>query len=132
MHSYVRRRRGLEPVTYPHPALKPILKRSYGVLLYQEQVIAIAHYFAGFSWEDAERFRKSVSSFEDEHEIREERARFTTGAQRKVGVTLEEAGHVFSLCAAFRGYGFAESHAWLSACTPTPPPGSVITTRRNT
>ena len=112
VHPYVRRRRGLEPVTYPHPTLEPILKRSYGVLLYQEQVMAIAHHFAGFSWEDADRFRKSVSTFEDEHEIREERSRFITGAQQKVNATSEEAEHVFSLCASFRGYGFAESHAW--------------------
>ena len=112
VHPYVRRRKGLEPVAYPHPALEPILKRSYGVLLYQEQVMAIAHHFAGFSWEDADRFRKSVSTFEDEHEIREERMRFIAGAQQKVNATSEEAEHVFSLCAAFRGYGFAESHAW--------------------
>ena len=112
VHPYVRRRKGVEPVDYPHPSLEPILKRSYGVLLYQEQVMAVAHHFAGFSWEDADRFRKKVSTFEDEYEIRDERSRFTEGARQQMGATSAEAEHVFNLCASFRGYGFAESHAW--------------------
>lgn len=112
VHPYVRRRKRLEPISYPHPALEPILKRSYGVLLYQEQVMQIAHHFASFSWEDADRFRKHVASFKDEHEIRDERRRFIEGAQNKVGASEEEAAQVFDLCANFRGYGFAESHAW--------------------
>lgn len=112
VHPYVRRRQRLESVTYPHLSLEPILERSYGVLLYQEQVMQIAHHFAGFSWEEADKFRKQVSSFKDEFEIRDERARFIEGAKNKVGASDEEAEHVFNLCATFRGYGFAESHAW--------------------
>jgi error-prone DNA polymerase len=112
VHPYVRRRKKLEDVSYPHPALEPILKRSYGVLLYQEQVMQIAHHFAGFSWEDADQFRKQVSSFEDEHEIKAERQKFIEGAARTVAATEAEAMAIFNLCANFRGYGFAESHAW--------------------
>lgn len=112
VHPYVRRRRGLEPVTYLHPSLEPVLKRSYGVLLYQEQVMQIGHHFAGFSWEDADRFRKKVSSFEDESEVADDLKRFVEGAKTTVGATEEEANAVFTMCASFRGYGFAESHAW--------------------
>ena len=117
VHPYVRRRRGLEPITYPHMSLKPILEKSYGVLLYQEQVMSIAHHFAGFSWEDADRFRKKVSSFEDEHEIRTERDKFITGAIEKAKnskdkVDAQIATKIFNMCASFRGFGFAESHAW--------------------
>ena len=66
----------------------------------------------GFDWEAADKFRKQVARYEDEHEIREELRRFVEGAARTVGATEAEAFEVFKLCASFRGYGFAESHAW--------------------
>ena len=109
---YIARRRGNEAITYPHPSLERILKKTLGVILYQEQVMQIAHHFAGFDWEDADRFRKKVSSFEDEHEISEERTAFIKGAKYLHHTSQEEAEYVFNLCAAFRGFGFAESHAW--------------------
>ncbi len=109
---YIARRRGKENVTYPHESLKPILEKTLGVILYQEQVMQIAHHFAGFGWEDADRFRKKVSSFEDEYEISNERKAFIEGASKLHKATREEAEAVFNLCAAFRGFGFAESHAW--------------------
>jgi error-prone DNA polymerase len=112
VHPYTQRRLGKEAIIYPHPALQPILERSYGIILFQEQVMQIAKHFAGFDWEAADKFRKLVSTFEDEHEIRDERRKFIEGAVRKTGATREEAVHIFNLCAAFRGYGFAESHAW--------------------
>lgn len=111
VHPYMRRRKGREPVTYIHPSLEPVLERTFGVLLYQEQVMQVAHHFAGFDWEAADRFRKKVSTFEDEHEVRRELRQFTEGAKRTVGATAEEARKVFQFCASFRGYGFAESHA---------------------
>ena len=112
VHPYVRRKNGLEPVTYLHPCLEPILKKSYGVLLFQEDVMRIAVEVAGFSWNDAERFRKAVSSYEEEDEIASEKARFVVGAQHKSGLDEATSIHVFDLCSSFRGYGFAESHAW--------------------
>lgn len=112
VHPYTRRRKGQETISYPHPKLEPILKRSFGVLLYQEQVMAIAHHFAGFDWEDADRFRKKVSTFEDEDEIIDTRAKFIAGAVQTSGASEREAVHIFNLCSSFRGYGFAESHAW--------------------
>ena len=112
VHPYVRRKKGLEPVSYLHPCLEPILEKSYGVLLFQEDVMRIAVQVAGFSWGDAEAFRKAVNSYEEESEIVEERRHFIEGARRTAGLSEEEALQIFDLCSAFRGYGFAESHAW--------------------
>ncbi len=112
VHPYVRRKKGLEPVSYLHPCLEPILKKSYGVLLFQEDVMRIAVEVAGFSWNDAERFRKAVSSYEEDDEIADEKRRFISGAQHKSGLDEQTAVEVFDLCSSFRGYGFAESHAW--------------------
>ena len=115
VHPYIRRRRGLERVTYPHPALEPLLGNSYGVVLFQEQVLRIAVHFAGFSWAEAERFRKLVSSYEDDGEIARDRRAFLEGAHRTVGAGEAEAAAVFDMVSQFRGYGFAESHAWAFA-----------------
>jgi len=112
VHPYVRRKKGLEPISYLHPCLEPILKKSYGVLLFQEDVMRISTHIAGFSWEDAERFRKAVSSYEEDDEVADEKKRFLLGAQQKSGLDEETAIRIFDLCASFRGYGFAESHAW--------------------
>lgn len=112
VHPYVRRKKGLEPVTYLHPCLEPILKKSYGVLLFQEDTMRISVGVAGFSWNDAERFRKAVSSYEEDHEIKDEKRRFISGARQKSGLDEGTAERIFDLCSSFRGYGFAESHAW--------------------
>jgi error-prone DNA polymerase len=112
VHPYVRRKKGLEAVVYLHPCLEPILKKSYGVLLFQEDVMRIAVQVAGFSWNDAERFRKAVSSYEEDGEVADEKRRFIAGAQLKSGLDEDTATRIFDLCSSFRGYGFAESHAW--------------------
>ncbi len=112
VHPYVARRNGREPVTYLHPALEPVLRKSYGVILFQEDLMRIAVAVAGMSWTDAERFRKAVTTFEDEHEIRGPYRAFVDGAMRHAGCSEAEAQAIFEAMAAFRGYGFAESHAW--------------------
>ncbi|MDZ7799761.1 MAG: DNA polymerase III subunit alpha [Trueperaceae bacterium] len=112
VHPYVARRNGREPVTYLHPSLEPVLAKSYGVILFQEDLMRIAVHVAGMSWSDAERFRKKVTTFEDEAEIRDWHHAFVEGAMRTRGCTPEEAQAIFDAMAAFRGYGFAESHAW--------------------
>ncbi|HKI56377.1 MAG TPA: DNA polymerase III subunit alpha [Trueperaceae bacterium] len=115
VHPYLRRRRGLEPVTYWHPSLEPILAKSYGVLLFQEDVLRIAVHFAGMSWTDADRFRKKVSGWRDLEDIEPDRERFIQGGMRTVGATRAEAEAVFDGVKAYQGYGFAESHAWAFA-----------------
>ena len=112
VHPYVRRKKGLEPVSYLHPCLEPILKKSYGVLLFQEDVMRIAVSIAGFTWSEAECFRKAISSYEEEAEVADDKRRFIEGAYRKCQLGETTATRIFDLCSSFRGYGFAESHAW--------------------
>ncbi len=115
VHPYLRRRQGLEPITYAHPALEPILAKSYGVLLFQEDVLRIAVHVAGMSWTQADRFRKKVSGFRDLEDIEPERERFIAGVVETVGATPEVAEEIFESIKAYQGYGFAESHAWAFA-----------------
>jgi len=115
VHPYLRRRQGLEPVTYWHPSLEPVLAKSYGVLLFQEDVLRIAVHFAGMSWIEADRFRKKVSSWGDLDDIEPDRRRFVEGAMHHVGATRAEAETVFDAVKGFQGFGFAESHAWAFA-----------------
>lgn len=112
VHPYVRRKKELEDASYLHKCLEPILKKSHGVLLFQEDVMRIAVQVAGFSWDEAEKFRKAVSSYEEEAEVADEKRRFIAGSQLKSGLDEDTATRIFDLCSSFRGYGFAESHAW--------------------
>ncbi len=115
VHPYLRRRRGVEPVSYWHPSLEPILAKSYGVLLFQEDVLRIGVHFAGMSWTEADRFRKKVSGWRDLEDIEPDRERFIQGGMCTVGASREEAEAVFDAVKAYQGYGFAESHAWAFA-----------------
>lgn len=115
VHPYLRRRQGLEPVSYWHPSLEPILSKSYGVLLFQEDVLRIAVHFAGMSWIEADRFRKKVSDWSELADIEPDRQAFVQGAMRHVGASREEAELVFDAVKGFQGFGFAESHAWAFA-----------------
>ncbi|MEX2541025.1 MAG: DNA polymerase III subunit alpha, partial [Trueperaceae bacterium] len=115
VHPYLRRRQELEPVTYLHPSLEPILEKSYGVLLFQEDVLRIAVHVAGMSWTEADRFRKKVSGFSDLEDIEPERHSFVSGAMRTVDASEEQAEAIFESIKAYQGFGFAESHAWAFA-----------------
>ncbi len=116
VHPFVRRRRGDEPVTYPHPSLEPVLKDTYGVVLFQEQVLEVAHRFAGMSLAEADDFRSLMSKYRDRNEMEAMRGRFVEGAMRN-GVDHETANYVFDLSANFVGYGFCRSHAAAFAKT---------------
>lgn len=111
VHPYVRRARGEEPVPARREPLRSILAPTYGTLMFQEQILRVAVHYAGFSWPDADRFRSQLSRAEDDAEREELRAAFLRGAAHTSAAPPDEAEAVFSLCAAFRGYGFAESHA---------------------
>ncbi len=115
VHPFLRRRQGLEPVTYWHPSLEPILHKTYGVLLFQEDVLRIAVHFAGMTWIEADKFRKKVSGWTELDDIEPDREAFIAGAMRHVGATREQAETVFNAVKGFQGYGFAESHAWAFA-----------------
>jgi len=116
VNTFVRRRQGREPVRYDHPSLKPILKDTYGVILFQEQVLQVAHAFAGMSLEAADEFRRLMSKFRDPGKMEDMREQFVTGAVEN-GASTPTAHRVFNQVAGFVGYGFCRSHAAAFAQT---------------
>ena len=116
VHPFIRRRRGEEVVVYDHPLLEPILKDTHGVVLFQEQILEIAHSFAGMSLEEADGFRRLMSKYRDPTEIAEMRESFISGAIRK-GVPRKTAEAVFVKVSGYVGYGFCRSHAAAFART---------------
>ncbi len=111
VHPYVLRRRGLQAVEYPHESLREVLADTYGIILYQEQVLQVAHVFAGLSLEEADEFRRLMSKFRSAEEMEGMRARFVQGAIARHGVAPATANQVFDRVAKFVGYGFCRSHA---------------------
>jgi error-prone DNA polymerase len=117
VHPYLRRRAGLERVTYPHQSLAPILDETLGVILYQEQVMRIAIEVAGFTPGASDVFRRAMGSARSEREMELLRTRFVDGAIRTVGMRAADATELFERVAAFASFGFAKSHAAAFART---------------
>jgi len=110
VHPYIRRRRGREPVTYPHPSLEPILKRTLGVPLFQEQLLRMAMATAGFSGAEAEELRRAFGFKRSEERMKEVEDKLRAGMARQ-GITGRAADDIAHAITAFALYGFPESHA---------------------
>ncbi|PKO05289.1 MAG: hypothetical protein CVU41_11670 [Chloroflexi bacterium HGW-Chloroflexi-3] len=108
--AFIRCFKGLEKVEHLHPILEPVLTESYGVILYQEQVLRIAHEVGGLSLADADLLRRAMSHFDPGEQMKSLRARFLEGFQKK-DVPIETAERVWEMMAAFAGYGFPKAHA---------------------
>ncbi len=117
VHPYLRRKQGLEPVTYLHPSLEPILRDSMGVILYQEQVMRIAIEVAGFSPGDSDGFRRAMGTWRSSAEMEKLHARFVDGCVRVQGMPWADAEELYRGVAAFASFGFAKSHAAAFART---------------
>jgi len=107
--DYIRRKLGLQKVEYPHPKLKPILSETYGIMVYQEQVMQIAQVIAGYSLGSADLLRRAMGKKKKE-EMDAQRAIFTEGATKN-GISVRQAKDLFDLMEKFAGYGFNKSHA---------------------
>lgn len=107
--TYIKRKHGTEPVTYLHPDLEPILKETYGVLVYQEQIMQIASKIAGFSLGRADILRRAVGKKKKEV-LEEQRSAFVSGCLEN-GYTMEVAEQIFEWIVRFSNYGFNKSHA---------------------
>jgi DNA polymerase-3 subunit alpha len=103
------RKHGIEEVSYPHPALEPVLKPTYGVIVYQEQVMQIAQVLAGYSLGGADLLRRAMGKKKPE-EMAKERAKFEAGAAER-GVDPRTATEIFDLMEKFAEYGFNKSHS---------------------
>lgn len=125
--EYIDRKHGKAPVRYPHPMAKPILEPTYGVILYQEQVMQIAQELAGYSLGGADLLRRAMGKKKVE-EMERQREIFVQGAADK-GIAEEQAQSIFNLMETFARYGFNKSHsvayalvayhtAWLKAHYP--------------
>jgi DNA polymerase-3 subunit alpha len=107
--TYINRKHGEEPIDCLHPLLEPILKETYGVIIYQEQVIQIAQVMGGFTLGQADNLRRAMGK-KDKAGMAKEQARFVAGAVQN-GVKKNDAADIFQLVDKFAGYGFNKSHA---------------------
>jgi DNA polymerase III subunit alpha len=125
--DFVNRKHGRAKVDYPHPDLEPVLKPTYGVIVYQEQVMQIAQVLAGYSLGGADMLRRAMGKKKPE-EMAKQRQLFLDGAKNRE-ITEEQAGPIFDLMEKFAEYGFNKSHsaayalvayqtAWLKAHYP--------------
>ncbi len=117
VHPYLRRKQGLEPVTYLHPSLEPVLRDSLGVILYQEQVMRVAIEVAGFSAAESDGFRRAMGTWRSTREMEKLHRRFVDGCLRQPGMDEPTAEELFRQVAAFASFGFAKSHAAAFART---------------
>jgi error-prone DNA polymerase len=110
IHPFLRRRSGLEPVTYPHPSLKPILERTLGVPLFQEQGMRMAMETAGFSGGEADELRRAMGHKRSRDRMALIYPRLVNGMVAN-GIEREIADKLFHMLEGFADYGFPESHA---------------------
>jgi len=125
--DFINRKHGRARIKYPHPSLEPILKPTYGVILYQEQVMQIAQVLSGYTLGGADLLRRAMGKKKPE-EMAKQRDVFVSGAENR-GVNRKLAADIFDLIEKFAGYGFNRSHsaayaliayqtAWLKAHYP--------------
>jgi DNA polymerase-3 subunit alpha len=107
--SFCARKNGKETVVYPHPLLEPVLAETYGIMVYQEQVMQAAQVLGGYSLGGADLLRRAMGKKKAE-EMAEHRQIFRTGAAKQ-SIGQEKADEVFDLMEKFAGYGFNKSHA---------------------
>ena len=134
--DFINRKHGRIEVVYPHPSLEPILKETFGVILYQEQVMKIAQELAGYSLGGADLLRRAMGK-KKLKEMLSQREAFMKGAEAN-GIHPERAAFIFDLMEKFAGYGFNKSHsaayalisyqtAWLKAHHPVAFMSAVLT-----
>jgi len=137
---FIDRKHGREPVSYPHPFLEPILKDTYGVIVYQEQVMQISQVLGGYSLGRADLLRRAMGKKKADV-MQQERAGFLEGCGR-TGVDPKVAGEIFELMEKFAEYGFNKSHsaayglitvqtAWLKAHHPLEFTAALLTAEKD-
>ena len=110
VHPYLRRRNGEEPVEYPHPSLKPVLEKTLGVPLFQEQVMKLAVVAADYTPGEADQLRRDMAAWRRSGRLEKHRVKLITRMQAN-GIALEFAERIYQQICGFGEYGFPESHA---------------------
>ena len=111
VHPYIKRRNGVEPVTYDHPSMEAALRKTLGVPLFQEQLMQLAVDCAGFSAAEADQLRRAMGSKRSTERMRRLRGRFYDGMRERHGITGEVADRIYEKLEAFANFGFPESHS---------------------
>ena len=111
VHPYIKRRNGLEPVTYDHPSMEPALRKTLGIPLFQEQLMQLAVDCAGFTAAEADQLRRAMGSKRSTEKMRRLRGRFYDGMRDRHGITGEVAERIYEKLEAFANFGFPESHS---------------------
>ncbi len=139
--DYVARKHGREAVTYMHPRLEPILKETYGICVYQEQIIRILTELAGYSAADADLMRRAIGK-KKKKELLKHRETFIEGAVKHSGIGVGKAEEIFDAIEYFARYGFNRAHAvsyavitcqtaWLKAKHPVEYMAALLSVERN-
>lgn len=108
--EYIARKHGRKPVTYLHPKMKDFLERSYGILVYQDDLLSTALELAGYTWETVDKFRKAIGKKIPE-EMAKQHVIFVDGCMKYSGMTNAQAEDLWKLFEPFQGYGFNKAHA---------------------
>jgi error-prone DNA polymerase len=111
VHPYIRRRNGLDPVTYDHPSMEPALRKTLGVPLFQEQLMQLAVDCAGFSAAEADQLRRAMGSKRSTERMQRLRGRFYEGMRSLHGAPDAVIDRIYEKLHAFANFGFPESHA---------------------
>lgn len=139
--NFIDRKHGKEKVEYPHPLLEPILKNTYGIMVYQEQIMQTAQVLAGYSLGQADLLRRAMGK-KKKSEMERQREIFVKGAREKNNIDREKAEEVFTVMEKFAAYGFNRSHsaaysvvayqtAYLKAHYPAEYMASVLTNNQS-
>lgn len=110
IQEYIARKHGKKPVTYMHPKMKDFLDTTYGVLVYQDDLLMTAIEVAGYNWGEVDKFRKAVGKKIPE-EMKKQHVMFVEGCQKHGGMSKEKAEALWELFVPFQGYGFNKAHA---------------------
>lgn len=108
--EFIARKHGKSPVTYMHPKMEKFLDKSFGILVYQDDILFTALELAGYDWGSVDKFRKAIGKKIPE-EMAKQHTIFVEGCQKTSGLTAEEAEKIWDLFVPFQGYGFNKAHA---------------------
>ena len=111
IHDYKDRKHGKQITTYPHPLVKEITKSTYGIIVYQEQVMRLMYECGGLPWQTTDTIRKAVSKSQGEAQIMKFKGTFVDGCLNKGTLSKEEAENIFETIKTFGAYGFNKAHA---------------------
>ncbi|MDB5254535.1 MAG: polymerase subunit alpha, polymerase subunit alpha protein [Parcubacteria group bacterium] len=137
IQEYIARKHGTKPATYMHPKMKDFLDTTFGVLVYQDDLLMTAIEVAGYSWGEVDKFRKAIGKKIPE-EMKKQHVIFVEGCQKHGGMSKEKAEALWDLFVPFQGYGFNKAHAasyghiayitaWLKANYPAIYMSAVLT-----